>query len=131
MYTDRVVKVRSFACILALVLAATPVLGLVCQLDCDQLPKSVACHESANSSDHLSVRSAPHPCDHDHTGGSPALAASASGFRESVGIAMVGLSIPALAHATVSDVRTAIADVHGPPGLIASRLSALITVLRI
>jgi hypothetical protein len=44
---------------------------------------------------------------------------------------MVGLSIPALAHATVSDVRTAIADVHGPPGLIASRLSALITVLRI
>ena len=131
MYTGSVVRFRLFAFVLTLLFAVTPVLGVVCQMDCGQPPKSAACHESTTSSDGPSVRSTHHLCDHDHTGDGPALMAGTTGARESIGSAPVSVSISALVHQTVPEVRTAIADMHGPPGLTSRSVSSRITVLRI
>src|SRR5687767_15398471 len=78
LYTGKVVKIRCFALVLALLSIASPVLGLVCQMDCDQPPAAATCHESNGSPHGPTVRAAHHACDHDHTSGSPALLTAAS-----------------------------------------------------
>lgn len=130
MYTGSVVKVRVFAFVLALAFAATPLLGVVCQMDCDQPVKSLICHESTTS-DGARVRSANHPCDHDHMGGSPALVTGAAGARDSIETGRVSVAVSALVHATVPDVRTAMTDMHGPPGISGRSVSSRTSVLRI
>jgi hypothetical protein len=129
MYTGRVVRLRLVAVLLALVLAATPVLGVVCQMDCDHVPATPTCHESASSPDGSIVRSAQHACNHDHSTGSPALLASA-GARDLVGT-FVALPLTTLADASVPDARVAILAMHGPPGLSGRSTSPHTTVLRI
>jgi hypothetical protein len=130
MYTGRVVRLRSFALVLLLQFAATPVIGLVCEMDCDQPPAAPACHESTIPYDGSTVRGGQHPCDHDHTTGSPALLAGASA-RDSLGTFSAVL-VPAFAYASAPDARVANAAVHGPPGLSGrTRTSSRITVLRI
>ena len=130
MYTGTVVMARSFAFVLALMLTATPVLGVVCEMDCDQPPAtSSECHESTASPGGPTVRGAQHGCDHDHTTGSPALLASASG-RDSI-VNFVAIPVPTLAHASVTDARVAILAIHGPPGLSGRSTSSHNTVLRI
>lgn len=128
MYTGTVV--RSVTFMLALLLAATPVLGAVCAMDCDPPPATHACHKAADAGDAPTVRGAPHRCDHDHSTGSPALVPS-TGARDSGGI-LLGLPLATLAHASLIDARVAIAALHGPPGLSGRNTTpSLITVLRI
>lgn len=129
MYT-RTVRLRSFAFVLGLLLAATPVLGVVCQMDCDQLSAPPAeCHKSSASPGGPTVQGAQHGCDHDHTAGSPALRASTNA-RDSVGNA-IGISVSTLAQASVTDARVASLSMHGPPGSSGRDTSFRITVLRI
>jgi hypothetical protein len=132
MYTGTVVAARFFAFVLALLLAATPVLGVVCEMDCDQPPATSSeseCHKSAVSPGGPTVRGAQHGCDHDHTTGGPALLASASA-RDSVAH-FVAIQLPALAQVSAPDARVAILAMHGPPGLSGRNTSSTITVLRI
>jgi hypothetical protein len=129
MYTGKVVIARSSAFVLALLLTAMPVLGVVCEMDCDQPPAAPSeCHKSTASPGGSTVRGAQHGCDHDHTTGSPALLASASGRHSIVNVA---ISVPALVHASVTDARVAIPAMHGPPGLSGRSTSSHNTVLRI
>jgi hypothetical protein len=129
MYTGGVVRLRSFALALLLQLAATPVIGLVCEMDCDQPPAALDCHESTDPPDGPTVRGAQHPCDHDHTTGSPALLAGGSA-RDVIGT-FIAVSIPGFASASVPDARVAVAAIHGPPGLSGRSTARHITVLRI
>lgn len=131
MYTGGDVRLRSFALVLALLLAATPLLGVVCEMDCDQpQATSPACHTANVPDDAITLRNGPHSCDHDHTSGSPALLASASG-RDSVG-ASVAVPLPTLAHVSVPAARMVLAAaLHGPPGLSGGMKASYLTVLRI
>jgi hypothetical protein len=129
MYTGRVVRLRSFACVLALVLTASPVLRLVCLMDCDQVAATPTCHESTTSADGPTVRGAHHACNHDHSTGSPALLANA-GARDSVAN-FAGISVPTVARAWAPEARVAILAIHGPPGLSGRSTSFHTIVLRI
>jgi hypothetical protein len=129
MYTGAVVRFRSFASVLALLVTAMPVLGVVCEMDCNQPPATAACHTSAASSDGPTVRRAPHGCDHDHTTGTPALLTGASA-RDSVGN-VIAVPVATLTHASVTNARVALLAMHGPPGLAGRSTSSPITVLRI
>jgi hypothetical protein len=128
MYTGRVVRFRSFAFLLALLLTATPVLGVVCEMDCDRPPASSECHQSTSSASGPTVRRVQHGCHHDHTTGRPAVLASASA-RDSVA-SVVAIGLPTLAHALLSDVRVAMLAMNGPPGVI-GRSTSTIIILRI
>jgi hypothetical protein len=129
MYTGQVVKFRVFAFVLALLVAATPVLGAVCQIDCDQAPAAPACHQSMSKPVGPIVRGTHHSCDHDHTGGSPALLANATA-RDSAA-SVVGVSVPTATHEALVDVRLTVTSTHGPPGPNSLSTSSLITILRI
>ena len=129
MYTETVVRSRCFAFVFALLLTATPVLRIVCEMDCDQPPATSACHKSAASPDGPTLRGAQHSCAHDHSTGSPALLTSTSA-RDSVGT-FIALPVTTLAHASVTDARVPNLAVHGPPGLSGRSTSFRITVLRI
>jgi hypothetical protein len=124
------VRLRSFALVVALFVGATPVIGVVCELECEPPATSSGCHESSAPHDEAAVRSAQHPCDQDHTTDEPALLKSASG-RDSAG-ASVAVSMSLLPHASVSETRTATAAaMHGPPGLSGRRTPSRTIVLRI
>jgi hypothetical protein len=132
MYTGRAVRLRSFALVLALLVAATPVIGVLCEMECDQprAGSSSPCHEGGDPDNGTTFRGVPHVCDHDHTGGSPALLTSATG-RDSVG-ASVAAPPPTLLHGLVREAgMAAAAAMHGPPGLGSRSTSSQLTVLRI
>lgn len=129
MYTGKVVMARSFAFVLALFLTATPVLGVVCEMDCDQPAASAECHTSAASPVGPIVRAAQHGCDHDHSTGSPAVLASA--IARDSGVNFVAIPVPTLAHVSVTDARVATLAMHEPPGLSGRSTSSHNTVLRI
>ena len=129
MYTGVVVKVRGYAFVLAVVLTATPVLGMVCQMDCDQPPAASACHKSAASPEGPTLRGARHACDHDHTSGKPALLTS-SNVRDSA-VTFVALRVAIPGHTSSPDARLAATSIHGPPGLSGRSTPSRIPVLRI
>jgi len=127
-YTGRVVRLRSSAFVLALLLAATPVLGVICELDCDPPAAASECHEPTTSKG-PTVRGAQH-CDHLHTTGSPALLSKPSA-RDSV-FTFAAAPVAALSHSLVSAARSTMTVRRGPPGLSGrSRTSLSSTVLRI
>jgi hypothetical protein len=130
MYTGGVVRFRSFALALALLVAATPVIGVVCAMDCDRsLATWPPCHDEPIPHDGITLRAAHHACDHDHTGGRPALLISPG--RDPVGISVAAPALM-LAVAILPEAHAATAcALHGPPGLTARSTSSLITVLRI
>jgi len=131
MYTGSVVIVRCSALMLALLFAATPMLGIVCEMDCDRpAAPSSACHEAAAPQDGASLRGAPHACDSDHAGSRPARLTSTNG-RDSVGPAF-DAGRPAVAHGYFRETWTAPAALmHDPPGLTARSTSSHLIVLRI
>ena len=130
LYTGAVVRVCSFAFVLALLVTAKPVLGVVCEMDCDQPPTtSSECHQSTGSPGGSTVRGGQHGCDHDHTAGSPALLANAS-VRDAV-VNFVAIPVQTLAHVSVTDARVALFAMHGPPGLSGRSTSSHNTALRI
>ena len=132
MYTGGTVWLRSFAFVLALLVAATPVIRVVCEIDCDQplAPSSPPCHDASVPHDGSTLRGVPHACDHDHTGPSPALLTGATGGN-SVGTS-VAAPLPRLVRALVPEVRAAADEAMlGPPGLSGRSTSSHNTVLRI
>ena len=128
MYTWRVVKFRLFGFVMALLVAVTPVLGFVCQMDCDR-PLKPTCHETMGSFGGPTIGAVHHACDHDHTGARAALVGS-TGTREAVGPGFVSIAPTAFGQATVPDI-AAMFDMHGPPGSSARSVSSRTTVLRI
>jgi hypothetical protein len=129
MYTGEVVRLRSFALVLALAIAAAPALSVICEVDCVQPPAvSTACHSASGPGDPLTLR-ATHSCDHDHASGSPALLTSATG-RDSVEplFTAAGLSVESL---VPEPARATAAAMHGPPGPNSRSTISLTTVLRI
>src|SRR5262245_27920128 len=109
-----VVRLRLFTSALALVIGATPLMGVLCRMDCDQPPAASRCHESLAVPDGPIVRGTHHPCDHDHIAGSPALIAS-SAARDSVGGLVAAVPLPALTYTLMPDAGSAVASLHGPP----------------
>jgi hypothetical protein len=130
MYTG-IVRLRSFALALALLVAATPVIGIVCTMDCGQPPAtSSTCHDGSVHHASVTFRSAPHACDHDHGGANPALLTSSSA-RDSTGTSVAALA-PAFVLAILPEAPASAADaMHGPPGLSVRSTSFQTTVLRI
>jgi hypothetical protein len=131
MYTGGVVRHRFFAFVVALLIAVTPVIGAVCEMDCAQPPAaSTPCHQANVPHEGTTLRGTSHGCDHDHTGGTPAMLTRAIG-RDSVGPSCA-VPLPAPVQARFSDIRTSAAAVtHDPPGLTCRSTSSYLTVLRI
>jgi hypothetical protein len=130
MYTGAV-RLRSFALVLAVLLAATPALHVACEMDCGQplTPSSALCHEANDSHDGATLNGAPHACDHDQTSGSPALLTGATGAAT---IATAGSAVPpALSRVLVSDASRVAVTVRGAWCLSGRRTSSQNTVLRI
>ena len=124
------VRFRAAAFVLALLVGASPIIGTVCTMDCDQpsRAKSPPCHD-AGARHGLTWHGAPHACDQDHTAARPALLTSVAGGS---GGPSVGALNAIVAWAFLSDRRVASAGgLHGPPGISAHRPSSSITVLRI
>src|SRR5262245_40057166 len=95
MYTGTVVKFRTTALALACLIAVTPVLATVCRMGCDE-PRAVAtCHESTSLPGGLTLRGAPHACDHEHSSGPPALLTSASTHASLGRLTPVAVGAPA------------------------------------
>jgi hypothetical protein len=127
-YTGKVVTLRSVALGLALLLAAAPVFGVVCEMGCAPTAPS-ACHMVNVLDRGITLRGALHACVHNHTAGSPALLASASG-RDPVG-ASVAVPLPARPYVSIAEDGGTGTAIHGPPGLNERTPSSGITVLRI
>jgi hypothetical protein len=113
---------------MALLVAVTPVLGFVCQMDCDR-PLKPTCHETIASFDGPTIGAVHHACDHDHTGARAALVGSA-GVREAVGPSFVSNAPTPFGQVAVPGI-AAMFDMHGPPGPSARSVSSRTTVLRI
>ena len=127
MYTGSGVKVRLFASIVVLTLSATPVFGVVCQLDCDGATAVPECHKASHAG--LTIGGADHGCNHDHTTGSPALLTNANS-RDSVD-ATIGVLINVVSSAVVTGTNVARPFEHGPPGATRTLPPSTITILRI
>ena len=127
-YTGGVVRLRFFTLVLALLVAATPVIGVVCEMDCDRpTAASPRCHQSNVPHDGVTLRDVPHACHHDHTSGRPAFLTSASG-RDAVGTSFGALTATLVPAILAETHAAACGALHGPPG---RRTSPHITVLRI
>lgn len=128
-YTGDVVRSRSLALFLAVLVAATPILGLVCAIDCEE-PAAAAssCHVAESSTAVQKMAGTLHRCDQDHTTGAPAVVFGSSA-RECLG-AFVPLVFATIAPAPGRDP-LAIRAMHGPPGPGGRDTSFLNTVLRI
>lgn len=121
-------RIRSAALILTLLFAASSVVGVLCEMDCDP-PSKLACHETSKSVGGLSVRGAHHSCDHDHSASSPALLVS-NGARDSVGSSGT-TSLATFTQRTALTAYLTIQSMHGPPGSSGRSVSSRTTVLRI
>jgi len=131
MYTGRTVRQWSFTLALALLVAVTPVIGVVCELDCDTPPaKSAPCHDASVPRDGSAVRGTSHGCDHDHMEGSPALLTNRSG-RDSVVVSAAAPPLMLVRAFLPEPQMTALPAMHGPPGSSARSTTSLTTALRI
>ena len=130
MYTLSV-RLRLFAFTFALLFAVTPVLGVICQLDCgaaQAAAPTATCHETAGPDKGATTVRGTHGCTHDYMGDGLALLTSASARDISVApIAILSVLVPPLLGAAQAQ-RIAM---HGPPGFDARLQTSLITVLRI
>jgi hypothetical protein len=130
MYTGRAVRVRLSALVLALMIAASPAIALVCAMDCGHPPAaSEPCHAAHSSQQDAALHAGPHACNHDHTSLNPPLLTSAKN-RDSAGPSVLSAHPPAvqaLAHQTRGSEDAAM---HGPPGPIRTTTNRRV-VLRI
>jgi hypothetical protein len=123
-----VVRVRCVALVLLLTVAVVPVIGVVCELDCDKAGARSACHGAA-AGETAVLRGNVHGCGHGHLAGAPALLARASSRAHEVWPD----ALPLLFVPTVSPAPElpAALTLHGPPGLDSRNTNAIPTVLRI
>jgi hypothetical protein len=127
----RTVRFRAVAFVIALFFGLSPVVGAICELDCDDSqPKQTQqdCHRTPGSTDGTSVRDGGHACGHRHND-VPAFVAGPNA-RD-----VTSLSVAVLPAATLHSVAPAREGsrsplTHGPPGSTA-RITAFSTILRI
>jgi len=130
MYTGKVVRFRTFAFVVALQLAATPAIGVVCDLTCDQPPAaSSACHNPNEPQEGAALRGAGHACDHDQIGVRPTLLTSATAGNSVVTVFSASPATLIDGFAPVAHM-TAVA-MHGPPGPTGRSPFSRLSVLRI
>jgi hypothetical protein len=118
---------------LALLVAATPVMGTLCAMDCERpVATASTCHEMSVTApqNDVTLQAVLHACDHDHTGGSPALAAA--GDRDPAAFS-VGAQAPTAAALAIfaGTYGPTPVGLHGVPGLTARSSLSRSTVLRI
>ena len=129
MYTWEVVKLRCFALVLALLLAVGPAIGVVCEIDCDQLPaKSSSCHTAA-AGEGATMRGAAHACGHAHVAGPRALLTGTSS-RDHFVTSVAVLSL-CLVRVSLPRPTGAVLAMHDPPRASSLSTSLLATALRI
>lgn len=125
-------RLRSFALMLALLVAATPVMGVVCATDCERpVATASSCHEASAAApqDVVTLRQVLHSCDHDHSGASPGLAAT--GERDPGRTSAVAQA-PMAARAILPQAYAASAvRLHGPTELTPRNSLSHSTILRI
>jgi hypothetical protein len=122
------VRVRCLALVLLLTVAVVPVIGVICELDCDKPATRSACHGAA-AGERATLRGNVHGCGQGHLAGAPARLAGASSRAHEV----APDALPLLCVPTVSPVPglPAALTLHGPPGLDSRNTNAIPTVLRI
>ena len=130
-YTGKVVTIRSGAFMLALLVAVSPLIGVVCALDCDRpSAASPPCHVAAVSDDGVTWQISPHACGHEHMNASPGLLSSAG--ARNMAVSSVAASSLALVFVNRPAVEVIAASVlHGPPGVTSRSRSLPITILRV
>jgi hypothetical protein len=129
MYTGGV-RLRWFAFVVALIVAATPMVGALCAMDCNH-PRAVTshCHDVAPADESVTFRAVPHACNHDHTAMNPALLSGVSGRPLS---APLSGAAPMPSHWMVHALGSLRATpMDGPPGPIGYGTPFPIAVLRI
>jgi hypothetical protein len=127
MYTESV-RFRAFTCVLTLLVATAPVIGVICELDCDA-PKAArqTCHEPVVTRDAMIVRAAGHACRH-QPGPTEATVTNAS--ARDFGTSSIATFLPIRAFLAGRDqIRPN--TVHGPPGSRPRGATSLTLVLRI
>ena len=127
MYTETV-KLRAAALTLALLVAAAPVLVVVCELDCDA-PKTAtqSCHKLAATQASVNLRDASHDCHQRHSAPDATMtSANARDFSTGSFVALVPTPTPFVFGTDELGAAT-----HGPPGLSPHLSTPLTTVLRI
>ena len=130
MYTKEVVRLRSFALVLALLLAVGPVIGVVCELDCDQPPaKSSPCHNAA-AREGATMRATTHACGHAHVAGPRALL-TGTNSRDQLVTSIAVMSLCVMRASLPEPGKGTVVALHGPPGLNSGSTASLATVLRI
>jgi hypothetical protein len=108
-------------------IAATPVLSVVCEIDCEAVPAASTCHEAQSAPEEQTLRGI-HGCEYAHSTG-PALQASANA-RDAVGT-LIAVPLAGLTPAAIPNAVAAGVGVHGPPGFKApGTSSASSTILR-
>jgi hypothetical protein len=130
MYTERVVRRRSFALVVAILIAVGPVAAAVCELDCDPPPATSShCHGAA-AGDGQTMRGTLHTCGEAHFAESAALLTGTTS-RDQLVTRVTALS-PCVDRVSLQMLiaGTAVA-MHDPPRLILRRANSLATVLRI
>ena len=130
-YTGKVVTIRFGAFMLALLVAVSPLIGVVCALDCD-LPSAASplCHVAAVSDDGVAWQVSPHSCGHEHMNASPGLLSSASSRNMAESSVAAPSLTPVFVILPAVDVIAA-SVLHGPPGVTPRSRSLPITVLRV
>jgi hypothetical protein len=127
MYT-RNVNVRALAFVVALCLGLSPIIGAVCELDCDApqaRQMTQECHAASELSHGTTVRAAAHACGHQHAD----IRAFVAGpnARETA----LASSSAVTPHFVVAARQASLVPLmHGPPSSTI-RTNALSTVLRI
>lgn len=129
MYTDGVKTLRRVAFVLALLVAAGPVIGVACELDCETpSTRSSGCHDVATRGGDT-MRPAAHACGHAHVAEPGAMRPGVSGRDQHVPfVSALWHRASAFSPAAVGAAALAF---HGPPGVTARSISSLATVLRI
>ncbi len=131
MYTDNVVRVRLLALIVTVVVVVSPMLGVLCQIDCNRLQAIPACHQSTTSSGTTNLRSAQHVCDHNHANDSLGVVTGPDSGRDTLALSQFSVALSTLSWGGVREIHGVPAGMHGPPGIIGRRVSSSIPILRV
>lgn len=124
-------RLRSFALGVALVVAVSPVISVVCVLDCDRpSATSLACHSASTTREGATVRGIPHACSHVHLA-DPAALVTAATSRQQVVPSVVAASLYIVRASLALPATGPVFSMHDPPGLTAGSAKSLTTVLRI
>jgi hypothetical protein len=130
MYT-RTVNVRVAAFVIAMTFGVSPVVGPMCELNCDASQATQTkrdCHGGSESSDDTTIRAFGHACGHHHD--DVRAFVTGANARDVAGVSGAALTAAAPPVIVAAPQVLVVRLMHGPPGSTA-RITALSTVLRI